>query len=116
MTDANLVLGRIDPEALLDGRLRLDPERAYEALESLGSRIGLDAVSTAEAVIWLAIYTLIGASTVAVPIIATVISPSKTEPRLIAGREWLTRNGELLTGIILLIIGVVVIVIGVGRL
>lgn len=81
-----------------------------------GLALRADAGSTAEAVIWLVVYTVIGASTVAVPIIATVISPTRTEPRLIAGREWLVRNGETLTGIILVIIGVVVIVIGVGRL
>lgn len=81
-----------------------------------GLALRADAESAAEAVIWLVVYTVIGASTVAVPIIATVLSPARTEPRLIASREWLTRNGELLTGIILLIIGVIVIVIGVGRL
>jgi hypothetical protein len=81
-----------------------------------GLALRADADSAAEAVIWLVVYTVIGASTVAVPIIATVLSPARTEPRLIASREWLTRNGELLTGIILLIIGVIVIVIGVGRL
>ena len=32
VTDANLVLGRIDPGSFLDGRLRLDPSRAHEAL------------------------------------------------------------------------------------
>ena len=81
-----------------------------------GLALRADANSTAEAVIWLIIYTLIGASTVAVPIIATVMAPSRTEPRLVAAREWLTRNGEVLTGIILLLIGVIVIVIGVSRL
>ena len=32
VTDANLVLGRIDPGSFLGGRLRLDPTRAHEAL------------------------------------------------------------------------------------
>jgi len=81
-----------------------------------GLALRADVKSTAEAVIWLVVYTLIGASTVAVPIVATVISPGRTEPRLVAGREWLTRNGELLTGIILLIIGAIVIVVGISRL
>ena len=36
VTDANLVLGRIDPGSFLDGRLRLDPGRAHEALAELG--------------------------------------------------------------------------------
>ena len=54
VTDANLVLGRIDPGSFLDGRLRLDPGRAHDALEALGRRVGLDAVAAAEAVIELA--------------------------------------------------------------
>ena len=81
-----------------------------------GLALRADVDSTGQAVIWLVVYTVVGASTVAVPIIATVASPARTEPKLIAGREWLTRNGELLTGIILLLIGVIVIVIGIGRL
>ena len=36
VTDANVVLGRIDPGSFLDGRLRLDPGRAHEALAALG--------------------------------------------------------------------------------
>lgn len=33
VTDANLVLGRLDPDALLAGKLKLDPERARWVLE-----------------------------------------------------------------------------------
>ena len=51
VTDANLVLGRIDAGSLLDGDLRLDPARAADALAALGARLGLDAVAAAEAVI-----------------------------------------------------------------
>ncbi|MFN0153996.1 MAG: hydantoinase B/oxoprolinase family protein [Gaiella sp.] len=51
VTDANLVLGRLAPESLLGGTVRLDPARAHEALEALGARLGLDPVATAEAVI-----------------------------------------------------------------
>ena len=54
VTDANLVLGRIDPGSFLDGRLRLDPGLAHEALAELGRRVGLDAVAAAEAVIEIA--------------------------------------------------------------
>ena len=38
----------------LDGRLRLDPDRAHDALGELGGRVGLDAVAAAEAVIEIA--------------------------------------------------------------
>ena len=53
VTDANLVLGRIDPASFLDGRLPLDPGRgARGALAELrGARVGLDALAAAGAVI-----------------------------------------------------------------
>ena len=55
VTDANLVLGRIDPGSFLGGRLPLDPDRAHEALAATRRRAsGLDAVATAEAVIEIA--------------------------------------------------------------
>ena len=40
LTDANLVLGRIDAGSLLGGRLRLDRERAHDALARIGARGG----------------------------------------------------------------------------
>ena len=61
MTDANLVLGRIDPGSFLDGGLRLDPEAAREALAALGRQLGLDAVAAAEAVIEIANEGMAGA-------------------------------------------------------
>ncbi len=55
MTDANLVLGRIDPGSFLDGRLRLDPRpRARGARGARRGSVGLDAVAAAEAVIEIA--------------------------------------------------------------
>ncbi len=51
VTDANLVLGRLDPDYFLGGSVRLDPDSAHEALTRLGERIGLDATAAAEAVI-----------------------------------------------------------------
>ncbi len=54
VTDANVVLGRIDARSLLDGGLPLEPRLAREALKALGARIGLDGVAAAEAVIEIA--------------------------------------------------------------
>ena len=51
VTDANLVLGRLDPGTFLGGRVQLDELQAREALGRLGERLGLDAVAAAEAVI-----------------------------------------------------------------
>jgi N-methylhydantoinase A len=49
VTDADLVLGRLDPGAFWGGRLRLDEAAARRALEALGA--GLDAEGTAAAVV-----------------------------------------------------------------
>lgn len=44
VTDANLVLGRIDPARFAAGRVALDPGRAEQALhQSVGRRLGMDA-------------------------------------------------------------------------
>src|SRR5438477_114323 len=40
VTDANLLLGRLDPEYFLAGRMRLDPAPVLGAMEALGGRIG----------------------------------------------------------------------------
>jgi N-methylhydantoinase A len=51
VTDANLVLGRMIPEAFLGGKMHLSPERALSVLSRLGERLGLDAVYAALGVI-----------------------------------------------------------------
>ncbi|HMH50257.1 MAG TPA: hydantoinase/oxoprolinase family protein [Candidatus Acidoferrum sp.] len=47
ITDADLVLGYVDPDAFLGGRLRLDPERARESFAAIATRLGLGLVETA---------------------------------------------------------------------
>ncbi|CAB4365028.1 MAG: hydantoinase/oxoprolinase family protein [Actinobacteria bacterium] len=49
VTDANLVLGRLDPAGFAGGRMELDLAAARAALAALGRRIGLDAEATAAA-------------------------------------------------------------------
>jgi N-methylhydantoinase A len=51
ITDANLVLGRLDPAFFLGGRMRLDPELARQAVARLGERLGSDEVETAAAMV-----------------------------------------------------------------
>ena len=43
VTDANVVLGHLDPEAPLAGGIRLDPEAAERAVGALASQLGVDA-------------------------------------------------------------------------
>jgi N-methylhydantoinase A len=51
ITDANLALGRLNPDFFLGGRLRLDPELSFEALQRLGSKLGLSDVDVASSMV-----------------------------------------------------------------
>jgi N-methylhydantoinase A len=54
VTDANLLLGRLDPEYFLAGRMRLDPSVVADAMEALGESIGLDALELAASIVEIA--------------------------------------------------------------
>jgi N-methylhydantoinase A len=54
VTDANLLLGRLDPEYFLAGRMRLDPEPLSAALEALGEPMGLSALELAASIVEIA--------------------------------------------------------------
>lgn len=47
VTDADVLLGYLDPDAFLGGRMRLDTSAATSALARVGAAIGLDAVQAA---------------------------------------------------------------------
>ena len=51
VTDANLVLGRINPEYFLGGEMRLSPERARSAIGGLGQSLGLPAEGVAQGIV-----------------------------------------------------------------
>jgi N-methylhydantoinase A/oxoprolinase/acetone carboxylase beta subunit len=51
VTDAHVVLGRIAPDQLAGGEMRIDPERAKEAVERVGAKLGLSAWHAAAAII-----------------------------------------------------------------
>jgi N-methylhydantoinase A/oxoprolinase/acetone carboxylase beta subunit len=54
VTDANLLLGRLDPGQFLGGRMTLDVERARRAAVDPGRRVGLDEAALAEGVVRIA--------------------------------------------------------------
>jgi N-methylhydantoinase A len=54
VTDANLVLGRLQPAAFLGGNMRLDQDAARAVLKQLGSAMGLSAEQAAAGVVALA--------------------------------------------------------------
>jgi N-methylhydantoinase A len=47
VTDADVVLGYLDPNYVLGGRLRLDPDRARASLAPMATRLGMGLVETA---------------------------------------------------------------------
>ena len=51
VTDANIVLGRLNPDHLLGGRMPLDAAAAKEALCRIGGQLGLDEIEAALAVV-----------------------------------------------------------------
>ncbi|WP_375385637.1 GAP family protein [uncultured Microbacterium sp.] len=81
-----------------------------------GLTLRADADTPSVVVVSIVVYTLIAASTVTIPIIATVAAPKRMEPRLVSVHDWMLRNGGLLTGVIVGFIGVFVIGTGIGRL
>jgi len=81
-----------------------------------GLALRADDLSLGQSAVAIAIYTLVGCSTVAVPIIVTLAAPERMEPRLVSGKEWVSRNSGAITALILLVIGVVIIGTGLGRL
>jgi N-methylhydantoinase A/oxoprolinase/acetone carboxylase beta subunit len=54
VTDANLLLGRLDPEYFLGGRMALDLARARRIAKELASRLSLSLVALAEGVVRIA--------------------------------------------------------------
>ena len=55
VTDANVVLGRLNPENFLGGEVRLDASLAHRALTNLGDTLGLSPEATAQAVLDIAV-------------------------------------------------------------
>ncbi len=51
VTDANLLLGRLDPDFFLGGRMALDVDRARQAAEVIASRLKLSVTEVAEGVV-----------------------------------------------------------------
>ncbi|GAA1824285.1 GAP family protein [Agromyces salentinus] len=68
-----------------------------------------------ESAVSIGFYVVIAASTVAVPIIVTLAAPKRMEPRLVIWQDWLIRNSDVVTSLIVLMVGVVVLGSGISR-
>ena len=51
VTDANVVLGRIDPERFLGGSMRLERDAAVAAVERIAEQLGLSVIEAAEGIV-----------------------------------------------------------------
>ncbi len=62
VTDANVVLGRLNPQYFLGGELELDAERAWTAIErDVAGPLGLDVVAAADGIVAIANAAMVGA-------------------------------------------------------
>ena len=61
VTDANVVMGRLNPGYFLGGRMNLDAGRARSAIEPLADRLGLTPEDAAEAIVSVSIENMDGA-------------------------------------------------------
>jgi hypothetical protein len=75
-----------------------------------------DALTPGETVTVIVIYTLVSASTVAIPIVARLVAPTRTEMPLVHARRWLEDNSSVVSALILVLVGFVVIADGLTRL
>ena len=54
ISDAHVVLGRLDPERFLGGRMKLDREAAVEVVQKLADQLGLSLLEAAEGILTIA--------------------------------------------------------------
>ncbi|GAA1933244.1 GAP family protein [Microbacterium aoyamense] len=81
---------------------------------SAGVTIGSAALGTGATIGAIAIFTVIAASTVLVPVLAYLLAADRLRGPLDALREWLAKQNALIMAVLLLVLGVVVIGKGIG--
>ena len=71
-----------------------------------GTTIGAAHLSSGEDIVVVAVFTVLAASTVAVPVIGFLVARERMESPLNDLRGWLTQNNAAVMGVLLLVIGV----------
>jgi len=62
LTDANLILGRLNPDFFLGGKMKLSRDRAYDAMKQhCSQKLGTDEVETAAGVVRVAVANMVNA-------------------------------------------------------
>jgi hypothetical protein len=72
-------------------------------------------VSTKQTLTLIAAYTAVATSTVVAPTLATVLFPTRMEPRLVRARDWINAHGSTVTGVVMILIGLFVIGVAITR-
>ncbi|MET0842423.1 MAG: GAP family protein [Mycetocola sp.] len=80
-----------------------------------GLVIGTARLTDAEIVIVLAIFAIVGGSTVAVPIVVALARPQATRPHLQEAERWIVRHARAVTAVVLLLIGTIILGDGLSR-
>jgi threonine/homoserine/homoserine lactone efflux protein len=91
----------------------LNPKNLIMAVGA-GTSIGAAGLSVGQDVIVIAIFTVIAASTVAVPVIGYLIAADKLRGPLDSLRQWLAKENSIIMAVLLLVIGVSMIGKGIG--
>jgi threonine/homoserine/homoserine lactone efflux protein len=79
-----------------------------------GIAIGSATVTLTDSVVVVAVFTVIAASTVAVPVIAYLLASARMAAPLSSLRTWLVHNNSTVMAVLLLVIGVVLVGKGIG--
>ena len=96
--------------------LLLDPTVNLPLCLTAGTTIGAAHLSAGGDVVAVAVFTLIGASTVAAPVIGYFVARDWMVPRLKSLRGWLEQNSATIVSVLLLVIGAGALGHGIGGL
>jgi hypothetical protein len=75
-----------------------------------------DGWARGETVITVAFYTIVSASSIAIPIVSARLRPDSSEKWLVPTHDWITTNSAIVSNLILVMVGVVIIGNGLTRL
>jgi hypothetical protein len=110
-------LGRINPWGALGFGLALALRPKNVILSVAGAVVIGDAsLRVRDTAIVIGIFTIVGVSTVALPIIGYLAAPEKARNPLNVTRTWLVTNGGILMFVVSLLAGVVIIGSGIAKL
>ena len=81
-----------------------------------GLALGAESPISDRSALTIALYVALSASTVAVPIVCTLVSPLSMEPRLVTWRARLSRSGLKVTASVMMVVGLTLTALGGSQL